>query len=174
MTTSGVSLRPLTVEDTATVLDLHTRHREFLRAFDPVRPDDFFTEAGQRVRVTRLVEQAVTGSAFGYLIHLQGTPVGRLTLSNVVGWPLLSASVGYWVVPDANGGGVATTALAEAVALAFGPLALHRLEAGTLLDNYASQRVLEKNGFERIGVARRYLAIAGEWRDHLLFQRTSD
>jgi ribosomal-protein-alanine N-acetyltransferase len=34
--------------------------------------------------------------------------------------------------------------------------------------------VLEKNGFERIGLARRYLKIAGEWRDHFLFQRVAD
>jgi ribosomal-protein-alanine N-acetyltransferase len=31
--------------------------------------------------------------------------------------------------------------------------------------------VLEKNGFERIGIARQYLQIAGAWQDHLLFQR---
>jgi ribosomal-protein-alanine N-acetyltransferase len=51
---------------------------------------------------------------------------------------------------------------------------MHRLEAGTLVDNVASQRVLEKNGFERIGLARAYLRIAGAWRDHILFQRVAE
>jgi ribosomal-protein-alanine N-acetyltransferase len=37
-----------------------------------------------------------------------------------------------------------------------------------------SQRVLEKNGFERIGLARNYLRINGDWRDFLLFQRVED
>jgi len=46
------------------------------------------------------------------------------------------------------------------------------LEAATLVDNVASQRVLERNRFHRIGLAPRYLQIAGVWRDHLLFQRT--
>jgi ribosomal-protein-alanine N-acetyltransferase len=59
----------------------------------------------------------------------------------------------------------------EACRWAFGPAGLHRLEAGTLTDNIASQRVLERNGFERIGLAPRYLHIAGRWRDHILFQR---
>jgi ribosomal-protein-alanine N-acetyltransferase len=71
-----------------------------------------------------------------------------------------------------NGRGLASRALAAVVEEAFGPIGLHRLEAGTLVDNYGSQRVLEKNGFTRIGVAARYLKIAGEWRDHVLFQRT--
>jgi ribosomal-protein-alanine N-acetyltransferase len=34
--------------------------------------------------------------------------------------------------------------------------------------------VLEKNRFTRIGLAPRYLRIAGAWRDHLLFQRTGE
>lgn len=49
-------------------------------------------------------------------------------------------------------------------------LRLHRLEASTLLHNIGSQRVLEKAGFERIGMAPKYLRIAGEWQDHALFQ----
>jgi ribosomal-protein-alanine N-acetyltransferase len=39
------------------------------------------------------------------------------------------------------------------------------------VDNVASQQVLVHNGFERIGLARRYLRIAGRWQDHVLFQR---
>jgi [ribosomal protein S5]-alanine N-acetyltransferase len=56
--------------------------------------------------------------------------------------------------------------------VAFGELGLHRVEAGTLVDNVGSQRVLEKNRFTRIGLAPRYLHIGGAWRDHLLYQRT--
>jgi ribosomal-protein-alanine N-acetyltransferase len=62
----------------------------------------------------------------------------------------------------------------ELVDHAFAELDLHRLEAGTLVDNLASQRVLTKNGFERIGLARNYLHISGAWRDHVLFQRTRE
>jgi [ribosomal protein S5]-alanine N-acetyltransferase len=34
-----------------------------------------------------------------------------------------------------------------------------------------SDTLCEKNGFERIGLAREYLCVSGRWRDHLLFQR---
>ena len=53
---------------------------------------------------------------------------------------------------------------------AFGELGLHRVEAGTLVHNRASQRVLERNGFVRYGLAPQYLRIAGRWQDHVLFQ----
>jgi hypothetical protein len=51
---------------------------------------------------------------------------------------------------------------------------LHRVEAATLLDNVASQMVLRRVAFTEIGLAPRYLPIAGEWRDHLLFRRLAD
>jgi [ribosomal protein S5]-alanine N-acetyltransferase len=95
-------------------------------------------------------------------------------LSNVVRGPLQSANLGYWVAERANGRGLATKAVGEVIPIAFGELGLHRLEAGTLVDNVASQRVLEKNGFEQIGIARDYLHIGGAWRDHMLFQRLAD
>ena len=56
------------------------------------------------------------------------------------------------------------------VQLAFGELRLHRVKAGTLLHNVGSQRVLERNGFVRFGVAPSYLKIAGRWQDHALYQ----
>ncbi|WP_442858654.1 hypothetical protein [Arthrobacter sp. 9V] len=45
------------------------------------------------------------------------------------------------------------------------------MQAATLVHNAASQTVLKRSGFERIGVAPSYLQIAGEWQDHVLFQR---
>jgi [ribosomal protein S5]-alanine N-acetyltransferase len=48
------------------------------------------------------------------------------------------------------------------------------VQAATLVDNVPSQRVLEKNWFERIGVARRYLRINDDWRDFVLFQRLAN
>nr|WP_315850337.1 GNAT family protein [Arthrobacter woluwensis] len=56
----------------------------------------------------------------------------------------------------------------------FSTLGLHRLEAGTLLHNTASQRVLLKNGFTVFGTAPRYLRIQGRWQDHRLFQRLNE
>lgn len=82
-----------------------------------------------------------------------------------------SGNLGYWVDAAYNGRGLATGAV-ELVCQAAGErLGLHRIEAGTLVRNLASQRVLGKAGFELIGTAPRYLHIDGEWRDHLLFQR---
>ena len=36
--------------------------------------------------------------------------------------------------------------------------------------SHPTQRVLERNGFVRFGVAPQYLNIAGKWQDHALYQ----
>jgi [ribosomal protein S5]-alanine N-acetyltransferase len=156
-------IRPLTVDDADELAALLIENRRFLEAFEPPRDERFYTEEGQRDRLEREDKEAFA------ILHGE-LLVGTVALSNVVRGPLQSANLGYWVAERFNGRGLATSAVGELIPIAFGELGLHRLEAGTLVDNLASQRVLEKNGFERIGVARGYLHIGGAWRDHLLFQ----
>ncbi len=170
--TLQVGLRALAVTDAHALTALYRENRHFLAELEPLRPESFFTYEGQRRHVAQLTERRTAGTAYPYLIVLGDKPVGAINLSNVARGAFQSANVGYWVAEQHNGKGVATTALALMCRRAFGELALHRLEAGTLLDNRASQRVIEKNGFTRIGVAPNYLQIAGRWSDHVLFQRT--
>ncbi len=168
----SVRVRPLQITDASVLLDLYARNAEFLKPFDPPRADDFLTLEGQAREVTRSVEAAAVGAGQRFLITADEAPVGVLGISNIVEGPFRSANMGYWVDQAANGRGVATQAVALAASWAFEVRELHRLEAGTLVDNHASQRVLQKNRFSRIGVSRHYLHIGGAWRDHILFART--
>lgn len=153
--------------DAKAVLDLQIANREFFAPFDPTHDDDFFTLETQRARIEDPLRHS-------WLILDDGDPAGFVGLSNVKRGALQSAILSYWVDEGRNGRGLATRAVAAVVEYAFGELGLHRVEAGTLPDNFGSQRVLEKNGFERYGLARRFLLIAGEWRDHVLFERIAE
>jgi ribosomal-protein-alanine N-acetyltransferase len=148
------------------VLELQVRNKDFLAPYDPTHGADFYTLEAQAARIRE-------PGRHSWLILEDEEPVGFVGLSNVVRGPLQSGILSYWVDEAHNGRGLCTHAVADVVDVAFGALGLHRLEAGTLVDNFASQRVLEKNRFERYGLARRYLFIAGEWRDHVLFERTA-
>jgi len=92
----------------------------------------------------------------------------------VVRGSLCSAWVGYWVGTHVAGGGVATAAVALVVEHAFAAAGLHRLEATVRPENTASLRVLGKLGFREEGLFRRYLDVAGSWRDHLCFALTTE
>lgn len=171
--TEGIRLRPVELSDAealATVLD---RNREHMRPTDPARSDFFYTAAGQRERVGISLAEQEAGRAMQWVLEETGTGdiVGSIALNNIVRGPLLSGVLGYWVDAGCTGRGVASGAAEEVCRIAHDDLGLHRVEAATLLDNVASQRVLAKCGFETYGMAPRYLHINGEWRDHRFFQR---
>lgn len=173
MLPEGYELRPLQVGDGAALAAAFVRNREHLAPWDPDRPEDFYTPSGQEAEVGRNVVAAEQGRTFVYLIwHDNGTRsvVGRVMISNVVRGVLQSGTLGYWVDHEHLGRGVASGAVAMVAEDAHNK-GLHRLEAGTMLDNVASQAVLRRSGFTEIGVAQQLLLIGGEWRDHLLFQR---
>ena len=80
-----------------------------------------------------------------------------------------AAQLGYWLCLPHLRKGYMADAVAAVVPYTFFGLRLHRIEAATLPTNASSIRVLERNGFEREGYARRYLKINDDWQDHILF-----
>ncbi|MFD1722984.1 GNAT family N-acetyltransferase [Amnibacterium endophyticum] len=164
--------RLLSIDDAAEHAAALAAERDFLAPYEPMRSDAFYTAAGQREVLRLRLERYEAGVEVPRaILDDDGAIVGGITLQTIERGPFLSCGVGYWVARAANGRGFASAAVAEVLDLAFGDLGLHRVQAVTLLDNARSQRVLGKNGFERIGTAPKYLKLAGEWKDHHLFQR---
>ncbi len=163
-----MTIRRFEPGDVEALARLRVANRAFLDPFEPPRPESFFTPDGQ-------AEWLASGDGLRLaILDHDGAIAGAISLSQIVRGPLQSATVGYWVDESRNGRGLAGRALAETVELAFVELAHHRLAAGTQLHNAPTQRVLRRNGFTEIGVARKHLLIDGAWRDHLLFERLAD
>jgi [ribosomal protein S5]-alanine N-acetyltransferase len=162
-------IRPLVPADAEELAEVYRTNREFLRPFEPTRSEEFFTAEVQRQRIERAGDDR-----WRWAIEDEGRIVGVITLGDVLRESLQLANVGYFVAQRYNGRGLATRAVADVVRFAFGDAGLHRLEAGTLPENHASQRVLEKNGFARYGLARGLLVIDDVWRDHVLFELRND
>jgi [ribosomal protein S5]-alanine N-acetyltransferase len=168
---ADVLLRLVHEADAGPLARAHARNREHLRRWEPPRPPEFFTPEGQAERLREHLAAQRTGQLVPWVLVRGDDVVGTVALSNMAVGPFRSASLGYWIDAELTGRGLATAAVDRVCQIADRELDLHRLEAGTRTDNTASQRVLRKCGFERIGVAPGYLYIDGAWRDHLLFQR---
>ncbi|MFI9003554.1 GNAT family N-acetyltransferase [Streptomyces sp. NPDC053541] len=175
---STVTIRPAdpgSPAEAAALAAALLRNRAHMRPWEPRRAEEYYTPEEQAARLVDgswrwfAVDAAAGPAADG---PAAGAPiVGCITLSGVVLGPFRSGSIGYWVDEAYTGRGLATALVREACRAAAEELGLHRVEASTLLHNHASQRVLARCGFERIGTAPRYLHIDGDWRDHHLFQR---
>jgi len=168
-------IRLLTPDDAPALSQLRLRSRAFLAPWEPIRQLDHDTSAGQRADLEAALAQHARGQGVPLaILDDDGAVAGRISLNTIVRGAFESCAIGYWLAADRTGRGLATEAVRAAVALAFGELGLHRVEAGTLVRNAASQAVLARCGFTRYGLAPRYLRIAGEWQDHVLFQRLAD
>jgi ribosomal-protein-alanine N-acetyltransferase len=162
-------IRPATSADAQAIFELRVANRSHIAPYEPASEDSesrWLPEFAHR--------WVTSGPGKFVILDEEGTVVGGLGLFDIRGLPISSAILGYWVDRAHNGRGLATRAVAEVLDVAFGELGLHRLEAGTRVDNVASQRVLERNGFTRVGLLRRHLLIQGEWHDHLLWERLAD
>jgi [ribosomal protein S5]-alanine N-acetyltransferase len=150
--------------------------REFLTPWEPIWPANDLTRTAFRSRIRQYWRDIDEDAAYPYFIFdAQGQVlVGALTLSNVRRGVAQTGTLGYWIgLPHARKGYM-TSAVRLTLDFAFRHLGLHRVEASCLPHNQASIRLLQKCGFAREGLARGYLKIAGEWRDHLLFARLCD
>ncbi|SEB00121.1 GNAT family N-acetyltransferase [Leifsonia sp. 21MFCrub1.1] len=167
----GLILRVRREQDAGALAAAYQRNRGHLAPWDPTRTEDFFTEAGQLAQTRELLALREMDAALPLVIAEGDQIAGGFTLSQLVRGAFQSANVGYWLDRDHVGRGLASAALSTLVDAARDDYGLHRLQAATLLANHASQSVLTRAGFERIGVAPNYLNIAGRWQDHVLFQR---
>ncbi|HSM19752.1 MAG TPA: GNAT family protein [Hyphomicrobiales bacterium] len=173
---NGVYLRTPQMSDYGQWALLREESRGFLVPWEPTWPSDDLTRAAFRRRLRRYYRDIREGEAYPFFIFRQSGDalVGGLTVSNVRRGVTQSCSLGYWVGEPHARQGVMSAAVAAVVGYAFDTLRLHRIEAACLPDNVASIRLLEKAGFSREGMARRYLRINGAWRDHLLFALLED
>ncbi len=162
--------RLLTNDDASALSELLRRNRVVLAPWQPLRSDSFFTLKGQQESVAQALVQHQAGNSVPLVIDDGTQVIGTITLQSIIRGAFQSCSVGYWLAEDAQGQGLATEALREAVHLAFHELHLHRVQAETLVHNVRSQRVLDRLDFARYGLAPAYLKIAGRWQDNLLYQ----
>jgi ribosomal-protein-alanine N-acetyltransferase len=172
----AVQIRETGQADAEAFHHLLVANREFLRPFEPVRPDWFFTLSGIRGELERASADRESDAlyAFGIWEQATGALVGRVALANVVRGPWRNATLGYFVGQQWGRRGYATEAVRQVLDFAFGPGHLHRVQAAVMPRNTPSIRVLEKNGFRDEGLAERYLQINGAWEDHRIFAITAE
>lgn len=152
---------------------LRSESRSFLQPWEPTWRSDELTESSFRSRVLRASQEHATGLAVPLLLFERDEMrlLGGLTIGYIRRGAAQSCMIGYWMGEKYAGQGHMLAALKLAIPYIYGGLQLHRIEAACIPDNWKSIRVLEKAGFEREGLLRKYLKINGEWRDHVMFSR---
>lgn len=149
---------------------------EFARWNTPLR---FTTDVeSAREQLLAAAHGAAEGSSAPYCIAdaASGRPLGHIGV-NVVNRVMNTARVGYWVLPEARGRGIATRALAVAARWAFTDLGLHRIELDHAVGHDSSCHIAERCGFTYEGTLRGAMWEAGRhdaYRDMHLHARLAE
>lgn len=172
----GLLMRPPAPSDYAQWAELRDHSRAHLMPWEPQWSRDELSRWAyrRRLRYYQRDQREDLGYAFFIFNAADARLMGGLTLSNVRRGVTQASALGYWLGAPFTGCGHMRHAVALAAEFAFDELRLHRLEAACLPTNGASISVLRANGFQEEGLARSYLKINGEWRDHLLFALLAD
>ncbi|MEU2385796.1 GNAT family protein [Streptomyces sp. NPDC012461] len=137
-----------------------TTDPDFLRWNTRLEPatDRAAARAALRGRARRDADGST--ASFRVMDAADGTTLGHIGLNEI--HPVLGhARVGYWILPEARGRGVATRALLLTARWALTELGLHRLELGHVVGHEASCRIAERCGFPLEGTLRGALFESG-------------
>uniref|UniRef100_A0AAE9L7U9 GNAT family N-acetyltransferase n=1 Tax=Paenibacillus polymyxa TaxID=1406 RepID=A0AAE9L7U9_PAEPO len=144
-TPQGIFLRPFSLADSEALLALRHRNRDSHAPYEPLYEDSFFTLEKQQdyIRQKLLQAEEDQGYVFGIFLLKEERLIGYISISNLVRGVGQFADIGYMMDHHEQGKGHMTAALKLIIQYAFRALSLHRLQAGTLLHNDRSQRVLK-------------------------------
>jgi ribosomal-protein-alanine N-acetyltransferase len=168
LTTRELRLKAPCADDYEAWAKLRAASRRHTEQWEPAWTEDELTRTAYRARLRRYDQDWKDGRGAPFFIvrKKDNLLVGACNLNNIKRGVMQSADIGYWIGAPYVRRGYARQAVRRALAFAFDELQLHRIEAAVQPQNTASRILLEEIGFQHEGLARGFLLIAGEWRDH--------
>ena len=110
----------------------------------------------RKLEQTEFIIEKKDGNKIGYMWHFTN-PLPEML------------EIGYFLVPRERGKGYCSEAVKIMVDYLFLSKDNVRIQAHTDVNNVASQKVLERTGFKKEGIARKSMFMRGEWRDLFLY-----
>lgn len=145
----SICMEELQRSDAVNLLEFELENRGFFEEMVPTRGDEYYTPEIFNKRLIALLDEQLQGISKFYLIkNNEHRIVGRI---NVVDFDknLKSCHLGYRIGKEHTGKGMASKALALLLA-SLVDTNIEIIQAKTTTNNIASQKVLEKNGFEKV------------------------
>lgn len=162
--------------DVNAIVTFYRDNADHLQAGSPIKPPSFYTPEHWAARVRDAHEEFQKDRACNLFIFTAGREDEILGFANFtvfVRGGFHACYLGYGLARSAQGQGLMTEALREAVRYVFEDLNIHRIMANHTPENVRSDAVLRRLGFVREGYAKEYLRLGGRWRDHVLTSLTN-
>jgi [ribosomal protein S5]-alanine N-acetyltransferase len=171
--TSRLTLMVAGPDDAERCARFNTENAEFLAPWEPAVISTSSDVEGLRAYRHRAVNEARAGHSFSFAVfpasaQADSPILGWFNLTNIIHGVFEACNLGYKLDRLMQGQGYMTEAATAGIDFAFEVLKLHRIMAAYMPHNQRSAALLRRLGFTTEGIAREYLYIAGDWRDHVL------
>jgi RimJ/RimL family protein N-acetyltransferase len=153
----NVNLRIIEREDLPTLLEWNN-DPEFIGEYEELRQET-------KTEWEKTYDNLTADTKWFFIEKKEGTRIG--TVFHFLTGNLME--IGYFLVPSERGKGYCSESVKIIVDYLFLSRELVRVQAINDVNNFASQRVLEKAEFKREGIIRKSSFIRGEWKDDCLF-----
>lgn len=148
-----IFLEKLNLADAEQLFAFELTNRTYFEEMVPTRGNDYYNFDFFKSRHESLLEEQAQGSSYFYLIKNKDASIlGRMNVVDIEESQGIG-HLGYRVGQIHTGKGIANKALKLLLETAVEEGRLKQIKAQTTTNNIASQKVLEKNGFKKIGTS---------------------
>lgn len=120
------------------------------------------------------IEKELRADSVLFGVYLDKELIGKMVLRNFHWWQhdaqKASVFLSFWIIPEHAGKGYGTEMLRGVCDFCFRILKLKKIFAGCFTDNIASQKLLEKVGFVKIGILRKQFIKNGKEIDSVRYE----
>ncbi|MEZ8104506.1 MULTISPECIES: GNAT family N-acetyltransferase [Vibrio] len=162
---SQIALRLLDKHDVKSLLEFELDNRDWFEQFIDSRGDEFYTRRGLEEHIRHCLSQYEQNLMYPTLIIDQhGKICGRANI-HFIEHVTKRGAIGYRIGQNFCHQGMASQATRLLIEHAKNHLQLKQLAAFASVENLASQRVLEKNGFVKAGIKEEFTLVQDQVLD---------
>jgi len=168
--TENLIISVLNPDDVELLVKYERDNRSHLSPWEPTRIAGYFGLEETKKRVELNLKNFQLGSSISLVAFDKSKSeiICLCTFSNIVHGVFQACNLGYSISEKKQGKGLMFEMLQASIQYVFTEFNLHRVMANYIPSNIRSGKLLDKLGFQKEGLAKSYLKIAGSWQDHVL------
>lgn len=150
------------------VLDFYQENQMHFDIWEAKRENNFYTKHYQKNLLEVEYNAMVKGKMIRYYIFLKNNPnkiIGCVNFHEIKRGVFCNCQIGYKIHHKFCNKGIGKEVVENLIDYLFAESGLHRIEALIHPENAPSIALAEKLGFEREGIAKGAVMLAGRWQD---------
>lgn len=168
--TENLTISLLPPEAFKLLVKYESDNRIHLSRWEPARTTDYFSLSKTRERVENNFKAFQLGTSISLVGFNKDKSkiICQCSFSNIIHGAFQACNLGYSIDENEQGQGLMFEMLQASIQYVFNERQLHRIMANFIPSNIRSEKLLNRLGFQKEGIAKSYLKIAGAWQDHVL------